>query len=93
MKRLKKEELEKLRIKELKERIISPQKFGINSKIKEIILALNPTTEGEATALYLKDYLKDLNLKITKIAKGLPSGGELEYADQDSIISALKHRE
>lgn len=60
--------------------------------IKEIILALNPTTEGETTALYLERILKPLDRKITRLGKGLPVGGELEYADEETLSFALESR-
>ncbi len=59
---------------------------------KEVILALNPTTEGQTTALYLADKLKPLGVKVTQIAHGLPAGGNLDYADQATLISALQWR-
>ena len=62
-----------------------------SEKISEIILALNFTLEGETTALYLSKILKD-HLKITRLAKGLPSGSDLEYADELTLSSALKNR-
>lgn len=80
---LKKEELKKLRIKELLERA---------EKAKEVIIALNPTTEGEATFLYLERKLKPLNIKITRLGRGLPMGAELEYADEETLSSALESR-
>ncbi len=90
---LKKEDIEKLRIKELKERVLNPQNFGIRDlEIKEIIIATNPTTEGEATALYLERVLKPFNKKITRLGRGLPVGGELEYADEETLGSALEGR-
>ncbi|HDL74860.1 MAG TPA: recombination protein RecR [bacterium] len=90
---LQKKEIEKIRLNELKERILDPKKFGLsNSKIKEVILALNPTTEGEATASYIERKLKPLEIKITKLARGLPVGGELEYADEETLGSALEGR-
>ncbi len=61
-------------------------------KIKEIILALNPTTKGEKTALRLKRKLKDLPVKVSQLAIGLPVGGEIEYADEDTLLSALERR-
>lgn len=82
---LKKEELKKLRVKELLKKIKSPE-------IKEIIIALNPTTEGEATALYLERMLKPLNKKTTRLGRGLPSGAELEYADGETLSSAIEGR-
>ncbi|HJN62074.1 MAG TPA: recombination mediator RecR [Candidatus Parcubacteria bacterium] len=85
--------LKSLRIEELKERIKNPQKFRVaNENFKEIILALNPTTEGEATALYLERELKSLRLKITRLGRGLPTGGELEYADEETLSSAFEGR-
>jgi recombination protein RecR len=83
---LKKADIEKLRIKELEERIKN------HPQIKEIILATNSTTEGEATALYLERLLKPLNKKITRLGRGLPVGGELEYADEETLSSALESR-
>jgi recombination protein RecR len=62
------------------------------SELAEIILCTNPTVEGEATALYLARLLKPLGLKVTRIAQGLPSGGDLEYADQVTLGRALAGR-
>jgi len=91
--KLKKEEVEKLKVKELLERIKNPAKFGIpNIKIKEVILAINPTTEGEATILYLERLLKPLEIKTTRLGRGLPVGAELEYADEETLESALEGR-
>jgi recombination protein RecR len=87
----KKEEDKKLRIEELKERIKNPKKFGIKTeKIDEVIIGTDFTTEGEATALYLKENLKDLDIKISRLAKGLPTGGEIEYADEETLSWALR---
>ncbi|MDD5144721.1 MAG: recombination mediator RecR [Candidatus Pacebacteria bacterium] len=61
-------------------------------QVNEIILALNPTTEGEATTLYIERLLKPLNKKVTKLGRGLPVGGELEYADEETLSSALEGR-
>jgi len=83
---LKKADIKKLRIKELEERIKN------RSEIKEIIIALNPTTEGEATALYLERILKPFGKKITRLGRGLPVGAELEYADEETLSSALEGR-
>jgi recombination protein RecR len=60
--------------------------------ISEVILAVNPTTEGDATALYLKNKLKPLNVKITRLARGLSTGGDIEYADEITLSSALTNR-
>lgn len=83
---LKKIDVEKLRIKDLEERIKKDQ------NIKEIILAINPTPDGEATTLYLERFLKPLNKKITRLGRGLPLGAELEYADEETLSSALEGR-
>jgi recombination protein RecR len=77
---------EDLKIKELLERV---QK---NKETKEIILATNPSLEGEATAMYIAKLLKPLGIKITRIARGLPSGGDLEYADEITLTNALRGR-
>jgi recombination protein RecR len=60
--------------------------------IKEIIIALNPSMEGEATAAYITRYIKPLNVKITRIARGIPVGGDLEYADSQTLKRALEGR-
>jgi recombination protein RecR len=60
--------------------------------VKEIILALNPDTEGETTTLYLAKLLKPFNLRITRIARGLPIGGDLEFADVATIGRAVISR-
>lgn len=87
----KKKKLE--REKDLIERLKNPQKFGlIDANFKEIILALNPTPEGEATKLYLKKLLSPFSIKISTLAIGLPTGAELEYADNESLSSALENR-
>ena len=84
--KLRKEDIEKLRVKELEERVKN------HPEIKEIILALNSTSEGEATALYLERRLKSLNKKISRLGRGLPVGAELEYADEETLSSALEGR-
>ncbi len=83
--KLKKEDTKKIRADELLER-------ARDSEVKEIIIAINPTTEGEATALYLERLLKPLNKKITRLGRGLPMGGELEYTDEETLGSALDGR-
>lgn len=60
--------------------------------VQEVIMALNPTVEGEATCLYLSKLLKPLGLKVTRLAHGLPVGGDLEYADEITIARALEGR-
>ena len=63
-----------------------------NGGVEEIILATNPTVEGEATALYLARLLKPLGVRVTRIASGLPVGGDLEYADELTLGRALEGR-
>jgi recombination protein RecR len=63
-----------------------------NAPIREIIIATNPTAEGEATALYLARLLKPLGIRVTRIAHGLPVGGDLEYADVMTVGRALEGR-
>ena len=63
-----------------------------NNDIKEIILALSPTVEGETTAMYIAKLFKDKNIKITRLARGLSSGASLEYADEMTLTNALKYR-
>ena len=58
----------------------------------EIIVATNPTTEGEATALYIRKQLEGTEIKVTRLARGLPVGGDLEYADQVTLGRALQER-
>jgi len=60
--------------------------------IKEVILATNPTLEGEATAMYLKQQLTGMAVNLTRLARGLPSGGDLEYADANTLAQALQGR-
>jgi len=60
--------------------------------IKEVILALNPDTEGETTSLYLARIIKPLSLKVTRIARGIPIGGDLEFADEATIGRAILNR-
>jgi recombination protein RecR len=61
--------------------------------IKEVILATNPSMEGDATALYLRQHLEPLGAKVTRLARGLPVGGDLEYADQNTLLRALSGRQ
>ena len=74
-----------IRIKEL------VQRLG-NQDVREIIMATNPTIEGEATAMYIARLLKPMGIKVTRIAHGLPVGGDLEYADEVTISKALEGR-
>lgn len=61
-------------------------------EVKEVIVATNPRVEGEATAIYLAKILKPLGIKVTRIAHGLPVGGDLEYADEVTLAKALEGR-
>jgi recombination protein RecR len=63
-----------------------------NEEIQEVILALNPDTEGEATSLYLAKLIKPLGVKVSRIARGLPIGGDLEFADEATIGRAVLGR-
>jgi recombination protein RecR len=63
-----------------------------DSRVDEVILATNPTVEGEATALYLARLLKPLGVRVTRIAMGVPVGGDLEYADEITMHKALEGR-
>jgi len=76
---------EQLKIKELLARVDG-------EGVKEVILATNPNIEGEATAMYLARLLKPLGLRVTRIASGLPVGGDLEYADEVTLGRALEGR-
>ncbi len=61
--------------------------------IKEIILATNPSMEGDTTAIYLSQQLEPMGVKVTRLARGLPVGGDLEYADQNTLLRALSGRQ
>ncbi len=63
------------------------------AETKEIVLATNPSTEGEATALYIRKQLEDTGVTLTRLARGLPVGGDLEYADQITLGRALQERQ
>lgn len=76
---------EQLKIKGLLNRISEGQ-------VREIILATNPTVEGEATAVYLSKLLKPLGMKVTRIAMGIPVGSDLEFADEVTISKSLENR-
>lgn len=74
-----------LQIKELTERIEKNQ-------IKEVIFALNPTTEGDTTVLYVERLLKPLGIKITRLARGLSTGSDLSYTDENTLTNAILGR-
>lgn len=75
-----------LKIKPLIERVKQ-------ENIKEIIIATNPSMEGDATALYIQQQLKGYPVRLTRLARGLPMGGDLEYADQSTLLRALAGRQ
>ena len=76
---------EDIKIKELLARLM-------DGKIKEIILATNPRVEGEATSIYISKLVKPLGIKVTRIARGIPIGGDLEYTDEVTLAKALEGR-
>lgn len=77
---------EDLRIRELIERVRT-------GGVKELILATNPSMEGDYTAAYLNQQLQPLGIRLTRLARGLPVGGDLEYADQNTLLRALYGRQ
>jgi len=76
---------DEIRIKELLTRLQE-------GTIKEVILATNPTVEGEATALYIARLIKPLGVRVTRIARGLPEGGDIDYVDEVTLVRALEGR-
>ncbi len=74
---------DQLRIRELLARL---------NGVEEVIVATNPTAEGDATGLYLAKLIKPLGIKITRLAHGMPIGGELDYADSATLLSAINYR-
>lgn len=79
---------------------IGPEKLNIGrlinrineNSVNEIIIATNPSVEGDTTALYIRQKLEDKNIKITKLASGLPVGGDIEYTDKLTLTRSLMHR-
>ena len=82
---------ERLRIRELLERIRVGSEPG-GAEVREVILATNPNVAGEATALYVHRLLTPLGIKVTRIARGVPMGSDLEYSDQVTLARALEGR-
>lgn len=76
-----------IKIKELLSRIQNPE-----NSVEEIIIATNPRVEGEATAMYISKIIKPLGIKVTRIAHGIPVGGDLEYTDEITLTKALEGR-
>ena len=75
-----------IRIKELLQRVV-------NTDVKEVIMATNPDTEGEATAMYISRLLRPMEIKVTRLAYGVPVGSQLEYADEVTLSRALEGRQ
>ena len=72
---------------------IEPLKNKVDGEdIREVILATNPDMEGESTAVYISKVLKPLNIKVTRIARGLPVGSDIEYADSVTLLKSLEGR-
>ena len=72
---------------------ISELLLRLNGDVKEIIMATNPTVSGTATAVYLSKLISPMGIKVTRIAHGIPVGGDLEYADEVTLIKALEGRQ
>jgi len=83
---IKKENHKNLRFKELEQRVKN------NHALKEVILGFNPTVDGQTTIMYLQRQLKPHNVKISRLGLGLPVGAELEYADEETLASAISGR-
>lgn len=66
--------------------------YRLREEVTEVIVATNPTVEGDTTALYLARLIKPLGVKVTRLAHGMPVGGELDYADSATLLSALEYR-
>ena len=79
--------VDKLHLKDLEQRVADG-----NPPVEEVILATNPTVEGDTTSMYIAHRLKPLGTKVTRIAHGMPVGGDLDYADQATIIQAFEFR-
>ncbi|MBE6600685.1 MAG: recombination protein RecR [Ruminococcaceae bacterium] len=77
---------DKIRLRELIERV------GAGDEVREIIVATNPTVEGEATAMYIAKLVRPLGIKVTRLAYGMPVGGNLEYADEVTLFRAIEGR-
>lgn len=82
-----------LTVSDLVARIDTPAKNPGGIPIKEVVLGLNPTTEGDGTALYLSEQLRTKGVRITRLARGLPTGGQLEYANKAVLADAIQGRQ
>lgn len=83
---------DQLKVDELKKRIENLLMTGVVPTEVEIIVATNPSLEGETTAMYITRLLKSMGVKVTRIARGLPAGGDLDYADEVTLTRALQGR-
>jgi recombination protein RecR len=83
---------EQLNIDSLMKRLQNSRAANSSADIKEVILATNPSLEGETTAMHILNLIKPLGIKVTHLARGLPIGGDLEYADEITISKALEGR-
>lgn len=80
-------------IRSFTSRIASASARASAAEVSEVILATNPNLEGEATAMYLTRLLRPLGVKVTRLARGLPMGGDLEYADDVTLTRAMEGRQ
>lgn len=87
---------DQLRIKELLARVTNPSlvsnELDLNNEVSEVIVATNPTVEGDATGMYIARLFEPFGVKVTKLASGLPVGGDLEYADEITLARAIEGR-
>jgi recombination protein RecR len=83
---------EQIKADELRRRVENILEAGVVAKEVEVIIATNPSLEGETTAMYLTRTLKPLGVRITRIGRGLPAGGDLDYADEVTLTRALQGR-
>ncbi|MBX2997085.1 MAG: recombination mediator RecR [Caldilineaceae bacterium] len=83
---------EDLKIRELLTRVQKSEDTDEAVSVKELIIATNPNLEGEATAMYIARLFKPLGVRVTRLARGLPTGGDLEYADETTLSNALSGR-
>ena len=81
-----------LTVAPLLERIANPSLNAVSTPITEVILGLNPTIEGDGTALYLSDMLRARGVKVTRLARGLPTGSQLEFANKAVLADAIEGR-
>lgn len=84
---------EQLKVRELLVRLQDPPAGQAGGQVQEVIMATNPTVEGEATAMYLHRLISPLGIKVTRLARGLPAGADLEYADEVTLSRAMEGRQ